>query len=234
MRLSRRLLLPQGETTSLWRVTRSEYGDQRPPEQADVAEEPTHFKPRSLVEIVRDLWHQKPGPREPKEPTPLPANSKEIVNGLERREIIFGAILSAIAAVLAVAVYFVARGSANTTIRHDAATYLIAGLVGCAILVGGVVFRRRALLGFASFLVGMEMLSTGFLYGAVLYLFFGGWLIFRVMKKQRQDQAAGRFSGTVDTGPKSRGNQTTKVPAASKRYTPPRRAATRAAASRRR
>lgn len=214
-------------------MTSSHDGDQAPPERAEGAEEPTHFKPRSLVEIVSDLWHQKPGPRAPKAPV-APASSKEIVNGLERREVIFGAVLSAIAAVLAVAVYFVARASSTAAIRHDAATYLIAGLVGCAILVGGVVFRRRALLGFASFLVGMEMLSTGFLYGAVLYLFFGGWLIFRVMKKQRQDQAAGRFRGTIDTGPKAGANKSTKVPAASKRYTPPRRAATRAAASRRR
>ena len=58
-------------------------------------------------------------------------------------------------------------------------------------------------------------------------MFFGGWLIFRVMKKQRQDQAAGRFSGTVDGG-RRRGRAETKAPVAkaSKRYTPPRRRAT--------
>lgn len=151
------------------------------------------------------------------------------MNGLERREVLIGAVLGVIDVGLAILAYFTLHGSHLAKDRQAAGTYLIAGLIAAAIMLAGVVFKRRALLGFGAFFVGMELLTTGLLLEAVVFLFFGGWLIFRVMKKQRQDQAAGRFSGTIDTGGRRRGGRATATrtptPKPSKRYTPPRRRA---------
>ena len=183
---------------------------------------------RSLKSVASELWHQKPGARAARPVAPLAPGAKEIVNGLEKREVIIGAVLSGIDVSLAVVSYFYLHNSHILKDRQAAATYLIAGLIAAAIMIGGVVFRRRALLGFGAFFVGMELLTTGLLPEALVFLFFGGWLIFRVMKKQRQDQAAGKFSGTIDTGGRrSRSKQppATPVPQPSKRYTPPRRRA---------
>lgn len=188
---------------------------------------------RSLTAVASELWHQKPGART-KEPKPLPANTAEIVNGLDPREVRFGLILAVLDLALTLIVYFYWRHSHTVRVRNYAPDFLVAGLIGSAMLAGGIGFRRRALLGFAAFLVGMEMISFGLIYG-ILYLFFGGWLIVRVMRKQKQDQAAGRYTGTVDTGPRgSRASRGSGIPSASKRYTPPRRAAGRSAASARR
>lgn len=178
--------------------------------------------------MASELWHQKPGPRAPRPAKPLPAGTKEIVNGLERREIILGAVLCVIDAAFALIAFFYSLSSHNAKVHGAATEVLIAGLLGVALMLGGLVFRRRALLGFAAFMVGMELMTAGLLLEAVIYLFFGGWLLFRVMRKQRQDQASGRFTGTIDTGPRTRAraSSTTRVasaPKASKRYTPPRR-----------
>ncbi|MCU1489500.1 MAG: hypothetical protein JWM85_905 [Acidimicrobiaceae bacterium] len=180
-----------------------------------------------------ELWHQKPGARSARQ-KPLPPGTKEIVNGLERREILIGAILCAIDFALSLIAYVYAHNSHVAKTHNIAPTLLIAGLIGTALILVGLLFRRRALLGFASFLVGMELLTSGLLPEAVVYIFFGGWLIFRVMRKQKQDQAAGTFTGTVDTGPRPRPLTAPTAPTASKRYTPPRRSAGRAAATRRR
>lgn len=208
----------------------SENSGDAPLSDSDFGEDVTAPSRRSMRSLASELWHQKPGARAVKEPKPLPPGTKEIVNGLEQRELVLGIGLCVVDLALSLLTYYYARHDATLRIRQDASTYLIAGLIGTALLVGGVAFRRRALLGFAAFLVGMEQLTSGDLYGAVLFLFYGGWLIFRVMRKQKQDQAAGRFTGTVDTGPRG---ATAKL-TASKRYTPPRRAAAKSATSRRR
>lgn len=187
---------------------------------------PDHPRPKRLVEIVSELWRQKPGTRAPKRGTSDRAlSAKEVVNGLDRKELLVGTALTVLDLALTVIVFFYWRHSANVKARHYAPDFLIAGLVGAGILAFGAALRRRALLGFAAFIVGMELISFGLVYG-ILYLFFGGWLIVRVMRKQRQDQARGKYTGTVDTGPKPR--RAPSQPSASKRYTPPRRAKTAA------
>lgn len=188
-----------------------------------------HRPPKRLREIAADLWHQKPGVRATAPgATERALSTKEVVNGLERREHLLGVASAALDLVITVAVFLYWRHSSEAKFRHYAPEFLVAGLIGVGILALGTALRRRALLGFGAFMVGMELISFGIVYG-VLYLFFGGWLIVRVMRKQKQDQAKGTFSGTVDTGPKKA--RATAAPKASKRYTPPRRTS---AASRRR
>jgi len=180
-----------------------------------------HRQPKRLREIASDLWRQKPGVREAKGGAEQRAlSAKEVVNGLERREQMLGAAAVALDLVITVAVFLYWRHSSQLKFRHYAPEFLVAGLIGVAILALGTALKRRALLGFAAFMVGMELISFGIVYG-ILYLFLGGWLIVRVMRKQKQDQARGKFSGTVDTGAKQRRAPTGPKP--SKRYTPPRR-----------
>lgn len=189
------------------------------PGAVGAADEP--FRPKRLPEILSELWHQKPGTRQAKPGEEARVlSTKEIVNGLEPKEAILGAVLMVIDLVITVAVYLIWRHSSQAKFRHYAPDFLIAGLIGVGILAFGAVLRRRALLGFASFIVGMELISFGLVYG-IFYLFFGGWLIVRVMRYQRQQNAMGKYAGTVDTGPSRR--ERPVAPSASKRYTPPRK-----------
>jgi hypothetical protein len=190
------------------------------PEDPEQQTGPPTTKPRrSAKEIAVELWHQKPGARAQQKPS-APIITKEIVNGLDRREITIGASLAGLDLLFAVLGYFGYRHANTATLRADAWPFFGASVVGAAILALGVVLRRRALLGFACFLVGLEFMSYHFVYGALLFLGVGGWLIFRVTQKQKQDRAAGRPSSSIDTRPTAR----TSGPKPSKRYTPPRRA----------
>ncbi len=106
--------------------------------------------------------------------------------------------------------------------------FLVEGLVLGAFLLLGTILRRRALLGFASLLVGFWLLHIKALsLLGVAYLGFGMWLVFKVLK---QNNKQGRTSarGTTRT-PKaekqSKTNGTATVsrsaPKPNKRYTPP-------------
>jgi hypothetical protein len=172
--------------------------------------------------VLSELWHQRPGPRTggPR----ITGTTKEIVNGLDRREVMLGAGAGFIAIIGTVATYFADRHSSTSTVRAVASELLVAGLVVGVLMLVGVFFRRRALLGFSAFLVGMETITAGNVIG-LLYLFFGGWLIFRVMQKQKRDRAAGLPTDTVDTKPDRRTKS--GAPRPSKRYTPPRHAIAR-------
>jgi len=184
---------------------------------------------RRLQDILLELWHQKPGPRESSrnaDPKLLPPG-KEIVDKLDRRERLLGYVSVVLAAVLTILGYFADRHSTVANDRKFATSLLLAGLVVSGILLLGTLLRRRALLGFASFIAGMQMISFSDVTG-ILYLFFGGWLIVRVMRKQRHDQAVAKLAGT---GGASVAKATkAAVPAPSARYTPPKRARARAGA----
>lgn len=188
--------------------------------------------PRRLLDIVSGLWHQKPGVRGSKQMAAPPPNAKEVVDGLSRQELVLGLAATLFDVAITVAGYFADHHSHVLVYRREASSLLLAGLVGGALMGLGTLMRRRALLGFASFIVGMEMISFAGVQG-VLYLAFGGWLIVRVMRKQKQDHAAGRPTDTIDPS-RRRGAGTApgSAPSASKRYTPPRNA--RAASGRRR
>lgn len=184
--------------------------------ESDQPADVQHGRRRTFSALAKELWHQKPGARATK-PVTAPITSKEIVNGLDRRELLIGSFLAAFAVVLAVLGYFNETASKTASIHNTAADFLITMLIGAFLLCLGLFMRRRALLGFAAFLFGLEQATFQFLPGALIYLAFGGWLIYRVMQKNKADRAAGINTRTVDTGPGPRGG----APKQSKRYTPP-------------
>jgi hypothetical protein len=187
-------------------------------DDSDTSDEPEFQPPstrRSLKELANDLWYQKPGPRENR---PAPRTAKEIVNGLDEREYRYGLVASALALVTGIIAEFHLRGSGSVKDRNDSVVFFVSFLVGWACMLGGTLTRRRALLGFASFLVGLEMISYlgGFI--GIIWLGFGFWLISRVMRKQRMDRDEQKAAAKAR--PKSRTSSGTVK--ASKRYTPPR------------
>lgn len=134
----------------------------------------------------------------------------------ERRLAIAGIVLGA---GLVISGYLVDRGSHVEKVRTAASTLLIAGIVVLVIMVLGVIFRRRAMVGFASFMVGFALITGGNIFG-VLFLGFGGWLLVRALKRQRGEaKPAASTTSKRKPSPKPSG-----PPKPSKRYTPPRRA----------
>lgn len=211
----------------------------------------SRFAGRSAGEILRELWSPRlgrgsgrdragvdgRGPLGRTGPSGGPsggatrasaASTKEIVNGLDARERWMGIAAVVLAAAMAVEFYFVDHRSKTATVAHSASTVLIVGLVGAALIAVGVAVKRRALLGFASFLVGLAFLQS--LIG-VVFVAFGGWLVFRAMrfsKKQRDADGPPARSGGGSAAP-GRHRKGAAAPAprplppASKRYTPPKR-----------
>lgn len=183
-------------------------------------------KRRGLVEILVDLWHQKPGTRVPNERVDS-RTIKQVVDGLDHWELRLAIGATALEAVLTPFVYWYWRTHGDATVRRGALEFLVTGFISVGLLLLGTVLKRRALVGFAAFMTGFGWFTYRNLLLALVYLVFGGWLIMRVMRKQKQDKAAGK--PTESFGPGSRGGQR-KSPTASKRYTPPRRAPARKAA----
>jgi hypothetical protein len=174
--------------------------------------------PKSLVEILGGLW--RPKARSESDPR----STRDVINGLESRERMYGAILAALELALTLGLYFGWRHNKKVDLRNLAPDVLIVGLIGVALMTLGVGLRRRALLGFAAILVGLALLSFGQIY-ALIYLVFGGWLIMRVMRKGQKKAPAGSrpararpAGGTARNAPAA-----PRAPGASKRYTPPRR-----------
>ena len=180
---------------------------------------------RPLKFIASDLWRRNQG-REAKIRPLRPISTGEIVSGLDQRERIFGAAATVIAGGLAALGYFAQRASTIKTTREAAGTFLITMLIAAVLLLIGTAMRRRALLGFAAFLVGLEQLSYKFLPGAVIFFAFGGWLVYRVMQKNKQDRENGvvpRRGGRRPAATPPTDSRPTRAPKASKRYTPPKR-----------
>lgn len=182
---------------------------------------------RHLRDIASELWHQKPGPRAPRAPRPLPADAKEVVNGLDQRERMLGFAATFITIGTSVWGYSVEHHSKVASTRAIAPDLLVAGLILGALMGLGTVLRRRALLGFAAFMTGFELITGGDIAG-IVFLGFGGWLIVRVMRKQKMDRAAaGGTSAPAPRASRQRAAAIPKAPKASKRYTPPRTGAGR-------
>jgi hypothetical protein len=198
--------------------------DREPLDPAEPAPPVPPSTARSLRDIAQGLW----SPRAPREPAAnrVPA-SREVVNGLDAREYKLGWAASLLAVAMAIAAYLSYEHSKIVKDRNDAVVVLISFLVGAACMMLGTGLRRRALLGFASFLVGLEVVSykIGGVVGFV-WLGFGFWLISRVLRKQRQDKDAKKPPAA-----KPAATRAATPPKASKRYTPPR---ARSASSRRR
>ncbi len=210
--------------------------DQDEPLDDDNAQgRPGRFAGRNAGEILRELWTPKPRDRAAR-----PAPTKEVVNGLSRQERNFGFAAAVLDVAISIEMYVAIRHLKGDTthdvaLRHQASTVLIAGLVGAVLLAAGAWFGRRALLGFAALIVGLELTTFGDIFG-IVFIFFGGWLIVRHMRKQRQDREAGIAPARAAGSGWRRGASepatapARKPPPPSKRYTPPKSARTASSA----
>ena len=204
--------------TSLSRVSDAGSSEDPSPTPEGIAPGPPPARGSYLRDIAASF--RNPTPRASS------ATRSEIVNGLERREAVVGIILTSLAVFLAVVGYHVLIHSTNKTLRPQATVFLIATLIGAGILVLGTVFRRRALLGFGAFLVGLEFFTYRLTIEGLFYLAVGGWLIFRVMQNRKSAAGAARTATPRAAGAAKQQRPTTVAPPkASKRYTPPKRAA---------
>jgi hypothetical protein len=115
--------------------------------------------------------------------------------------------------------------------------FLIEGIVLAAFLLLGTLLRRRALLGFASLLVGawlVEIRALAIL--GIAYLGFGLWLVIKALKssnkegrgseraaaRSTQRSAGGRTKNKKSARTKATAPPTRSAPQPNKRYTPPR------------
>jgi hypothetical protein len=171
------------------------------------------------------------------------AETKAIVDGLDRREQLGGFTAAFVQAALAAGLYLYYRTSPNTKVVTTATDILITGIILSVGILLGTLFRRRALLGFALLLAGLEQVNfagtkvlkapAGLYLVGVAFLLFGGWLIVRVMKVAKEARLRGErppsmFGSRRPPPAKSAAPGETKKPSssgpkASKRYTPPRR-----------
>ena len=177
---------------------------------------------RSIVSIASDLLRPKPRTGG--------APSKALVNGLERREIVMAGVTLLFNLYLVLAYWRLLHDSTTKIDRADAPDFLIAGLIGIGLVLVGITFRRRALLGFAIFLVGLVFITYHLVVGFVLNAGIGAWLLFRVSQRQKARAAtrtvapdrATRTGGSTRSA-RSSSKRAPAGPAPSKRYTPPRR-----------
>lgn len=188
-------------------------------------------KRRRLAERAGALWRQQPGPRAER-PVVVDRTEKQIVDGLDVWELRFSVAATVVEGALTPLFYWYFRTHGNATVRHAAPEFLITGIITTVVLLLGTVFKRRALVGFAAFMTGMAWLTYGSLYFSLLFLIFGGWLILRVMRKQKQDRAAGKApTGAFGGSRRAAAPKAPAGPKASKRYTPPKRATTKGRAT---
>ncbi|MDA8032990.1 MAG: hypothetical protein M0T71_02290 [Actinomycetota bacterium] len=199
---------------------------------ADTAgDRPASGAPRRLAAWAGALWRQQPGPRAER-PVVVDKTEKQIVDGLDVWELRFSVAATVVEGALTPLFYWYFRTHGSLAVRHAASEFLITGIITTVVLLLGTVLKRRALVGFAAFMTGMAWLTYGSLYFSVLFLVFGGWLILRVMRKQKQDRAAGKPATGAFGGPRrTAAPKAPAVPKASKRYTPPKRATTKGRAS---
>jgi hypothetical protein len=192
-----------------------------PPEPGDA------HNGRSLRGIATDLIRPKP---RASSASVDPSTAKRIVNGLDRRELIFASMTVAFDLYLILSYHSLLLHSSDKVSRGDAPDFLIAGLIASGLVVVGIAVRRRALLGFAVFLVGLDFLTYRLIVGFVYNAAMGGWLLFRVSQLQKR-RALERGPSTrgartrVRPTPSRGGRSSTIVtpPKPSKRYTPPKR-----------
>jgi hypothetical protein len=113
----------------------------------------------------------------------------------------------------------------KATIQAESTPFLELGLSLSALVVVGLIVKRRALLGFAAFFVGLIFLE----YGVPTEFFFsaayGSFLLIRAQKAQKLQRASNPKSAVPrNRTPKSTSSPpTSKKPTPSKRYTPPKR-----------
>jgi hypothetical protein len=164
-------------------------------------------------------------------PRPAPASSlsaketKQIVNGIDRRERIIAVGLTVLNLYLIIFWRNHLHVSAKASDRAAANTFLEVGLVVVALTIVGIVAKRRALLGFACFLSGLVFLQYKLGVEFAANAGFGGWLILRAQKVQKLQRGGQGRVQPKRAAPRSKAQptQTVRTPTPSKRYTPPKR-----------
>ena len=172
--------------------------------------------------------------------------TKTAVNMLDKRErrIGFAATAAELALTAIVVVPYLTHShkvsSSELKTMSAVHVFLIEGLVLAAFLLLGTMVRRRALLGFASLLVGAWLVQIKALaLLGIAYLGLGLWLVVKVLKysnKEGRGGARGRARGPARGGAASKTRETKSVrsngsalgtrsaPKPNKRYTPPKAA----------
>ncbi len=180
-------------------------------------EEPGAAPPSLPATRLQKIAKALSGPRQ-RPPTTSDATAKA-VNELDERERKWSMAGVVLATGLVISGYLIDRHSSVERVRAASSTLLIAGIVVLVIMAAGIAFRRRAMVGFASFMVGFALITGGNIFG-VLFLGFGGWLLVRALRRQRGEakQPASAAVTKKKAPPKPAG-----PPKPSKRYTPPRR-----------
>jgi hypothetical protein len=140
------------------------------------------------------------------------------VNELDDRERKYSLAGIVLATGLVISGYLIDRHSHVERVRTASSTLLIAGVVVLVVMALGVVFRRRAMVGFASFMVGFALITGGNIFG-VLFLGFGGWLLVRALRRQRSATTKPDSTAPIKRKPPPK---PAGPPKPSKRYTPPR------------
>lgn len=153
----------------------------------------------------------------PPRPTATDATAKA-VNELDERERKWSLAGIVLGAGLVISGYLIDRHSSVERVRAASSTLFIAGIVVLVIMGLGIAFRRRAMVGFASFMVGFALITGGNIFG-VLFLGFGGWLLVRALRRQRPGAKPEATTATKRKPPP----KPSGPPKPSKRYTPPRR-----------
>ncbi len=174
-------------------------------------------------------------------PQRLPSSVRKQIDRIDARERRFGFVAAVLAVVVGVVVYVVetrphyhlAKGQLSP------ATSLVLGFVAGALLAGATVLGRRALLAFAALFAFLAFGGAG-LFLALPFAVFGGWLLLRSYRLQKdaaasagtQEGAKGSASSPGravpvtsgrDAGREGRGRQKSKGqagPTPNKRYTP--------------
>ncbi len=144
---------------------------------------------------------------------PLDAKTvRRVVNTLEDRERRYGFLVAALAAIVWLSitipylVHPVTHGK-NRTDVSEVAIYLTVGLVLAGVIFAGAWIRRRALLAFAALFAGFAFGGLTLLL-AIPFFVFGGWLIWRTMKLQREAEKALGMPLRQASGSRSSGNAT--------------------------
>jgi len=152
------------------------------------------------------------------------------LDGRERRIGFFATIAELALTAIVVVPYLVHThkpSSSELKTMSAVHVFLIEGLVLGALLMLGTLVKRRALLGFASLLVGAWLLQIKALsLLGIAYLGFGLWLVIKVLKytnKEGRPQrgAAARARSIKNSRDASPALANRSAPKPNKRYTPP-------------
>lgn len=223
------------------------------------AEEEAPYRPPNFIEALKTVWQPRLGARSRSKAQPASGTDADAkaVNFLDKREQMIAGVLAGFQVLLGIVFYFelrhfvvkpsnkkpklsVAKAHLDTINDHHLAPeLLIVNVILGLATAGGVLSKRRSLVGFTLLLGGFGLLAYGGGIVGIIYVVVGLWLIFRSLRRS----PSARTAGATTRAPRARGQAgaqpvtdrdvlTTGAKAtaaavhgptpASKRYTPPR------------